>query len=600
MKINLTYFCWLLPILILVISLEVVEMKKEGRFAAHKNDLFASLVIGFVAIAISLLLKTFIFFVYSWMYKFRLSTIPLAAWWPWIFCFFADDFSYYWLHRTNHHVRIFWVSHSVHHSIETLTLASGMRVPWTNFITGNFLFWLWMPLVGFNPAMIMTMKSINEIYQFWLHTEKIKKLPAWIEFMFNTPSHHRVHHGCDHDYLDKNLGGTLIIFDRLFGTFVEETHQAVYGLTKKIKSTNPIVIVFEGWKNLFRDLKKSKRLSDYLNHIFNSPGWNSHETAQLPLLQKATEPEKVTVQSIISSPVKTGGILRRRLIKKLTLIFLFGLLLKTATAQPYIDLLNIHYFNSSGKLNYQGNNNYSLTYFNAAATLPIQAGPDNVFVASPFFENWNTSITKNDNTSINCSSVALPLSFIHAFSANWKMLYSVIPRLNYENSSASNIGQLGGAALVIYQKTPALAIKFGAYYNREFFGNFFIPLAGIDWRINSKNALFGVLPGSLTYEHKANAHFYYGLIFHAITNSYRTSGSSYLRIDDNQPGAFGDIYISKNIVFSGELGYSLFRKMRFGQYGSYTADLNMKDSYYVKVTLAYRIRLDKPAKNNGI
>ncbi|MGH2565918.1 MAG: sterol desaturase family protein, partial [Ginsengibacter sp.] len=148
------------------------------------------------------------------------------------------------------------------------------RVPWTSGFTGNFLFWVWMPLLGIEPYMIILMKSISVLYQFWMHTETIKKLPKWFEMLFNTPSHHRVHHGSNIEYLDKNHGGTLIIWDKLFGTFQQEIFKPTYGLTENIKSLNPFVIEFYEWKNLFNDLRKSGKLKDRFHYLFNSPGWS--------------------------------------------------------------------------------------------------------------------------------------------------------------------------------------------------------------------------------------------------------------------------------------------------------------------------------------
>ncbi|HXL57507.1 MAG TPA: sterol desaturase family protein, partial [Chitinophagaceae bacterium] len=128
---------------------------------------------------------------------------------------------------------------------------------------------------GFTPAMIMLMKSLNAMYQFWLHTEAINKLPGWFECVFNTPSHHRVHHGSDIEYLDKNHAGILIIWDKIFGTYQEEVHKPKYGLTKNIQSNNPFVITMYEWKNLFKDLKKAKSLYDSINYLFNAPGWSN-------------------------------------------------------------------------------------------------------------------------------------------------------------------------------------------------------------------------------------------------------------------------------------------------------------------------------------
>lgn len=275
MQIDYSTFYYTLPGLAIMVIAESIEMVVERRFNNEKKNLFASLCIGVVAIGISAFTKTSIFVIYDWVYQFRLFTLHSNEWWVWVIAFLGDDFSYYWLHRCNHQVRFFWASHSVHHSAETFTFTTGIRVPWTSNLTGNFLFWLWMPLIGISPALVIIMKSISVIYQFWLHTEKIKKLPKCLEAIFNTPSHHRVHHGTDADYLDKNYGGTLIVFDHLFGTFLKETHRAVYGLTTKIKSSNPVVIAFNEWGNLIKDLKKAKTIGDCVNFMFNAPGWSN-------------------------------------------------------------------------------------------------------------------------------------------------------------------------------------------------------------------------------------------------------------------------------------------------------------------------------------
>ena len=142
----------------------------------------------------------------------------------------------------------------------------------------------------------MYVKSINVIYQFWLHTEAVKKLPYWVEYIFNTPSHHRVHHGSNVEYLDKNHGGILMIWDRLFGTYQDEIAKPQYGLTKSINSNNPFTITFYEWKKLWNDLRKATNFKDYLNYIFNAPGWSkdesSHTTRQLreQVLEKKSKP----------------------------------------------------------------------------------------------------------------------------------------------------------------------------------------------------------------------------------------------------------------------------------------------------------------------
>ena len=173
----------------------------------------------------------------------------------------------------------------VHHSSEQFTFSAGLRVPWTSNITGTFLFWAWMPLVGFHPIWILFMQQISLIYQFWIHTETINKLPRPLEFVLNTPSHHRVHHGSDLKYLDKNHGGILIIWDRLFGSFQAEEERPKYGLTKNIDSFNPAVVAFRTWGELCRKAFQSGSLLTGLKYFIKSPGWShdgtSKTTAQL-------------------------------------------------------------------------------------------------------------------------------------------------------------------------------------------------------------------------------------------------------------------------------------------------------------------------------
>lgn len=275
MKPDYSAVLYSLPGMIILVIIESVELAREHRFGEGKKSMFSSLFIGIVAIAIATTTKGVALLCYALVYRYRLVTMPGDAWWAWVICFLSDDLSFYWFHRCSHQVRFFWASHIVHHSPQTFTLTTAFRLPWTSHFTGNFLFWAWMPLLGISPSMIITMKAASTVYQLWLHTEKIKRLPKWVEAVFNTPSHHRVHHGTEVEHLDKNHGGTLIIWDRLFGTFCPETYTPVYGLTENIRSNNPFIIEFSEWGSLIRDLKRSRSLRDRINFLFNSPGWSN-------------------------------------------------------------------------------------------------------------------------------------------------------------------------------------------------------------------------------------------------------------------------------------------------------------------------------------
>ena len=155
----------------------------------------------------------------------------------WIALFFADDLAYYWFHRVSHESRVFWASHVVHHSSQHYNLSTALRQTWVPMT--YFPFWLPLPLLGFPVWMVLLAQAWSLIYQFWIHTERINRLPRLLEAVLNTPSHHRVHHGMNHQYLDKNYGGILIIWDRLFGTFEPEDERVQYGLTKQLDDLPP-------------------------------------------------------------------------------------------------------------------------------------------------------------------------------------------------------------------------------------------------------------------------------------------------------------------------------------------------------------------------
>jgi len=264
------------PAFILLIIVEVVYAYHIQKDLYSVKDTATSIALGLGNLITGIFTKGLILLFFSWLYTYRFFTIPYTAWWAWILLFFADDFSYYWFHRFSHTIRWFWASHVVHHSSEQYNLAAALRQTWTGNLTGSFIFWSWMPLVGFHPAMILLMQSISLLYQFWIHTQALDKMPRWFEYIFNTPSHHRVHHGSDILYLDKNHAGTLIIWDRMFGTFQEEVFTPTFGLTKNVNTYNPVKVAFFEWFKIFKDIRKSPRIAHILGYLFGPPGW-SHD-----------------------------------------------------------------------------------------------------------------------------------------------------------------------------------------------------------------------------------------------------------------------------------------------------------------------------------
>ncbi|MDG1790749.1 MAG: sterol desaturase family protein [Flavobacteriaceae bacterium] len=278
------------PIIIYAIPFFVFAMLLEFVVSSNKNmksytakDAFSSIAMGLGNVFIGFLSKLFVFAALYYVYEsFRIFTIPIT-WWSFVILFFLDDFSYYWFHRTSHENRFFWASHVVHHSSRHYNLSTALRQTWTGGFY-SFIFWLWLPLLGFHPGMILFQMSISLLYQFWIHTELIQQMPKWIEFFFNTPSHHRVHHGSNPIYLDRNHAGILIIWDRLFGTFQPELkHEKVkYGLVVNIKTYNPILIAFNEWGALFKDLiTRNLSVTNRIKYLYKPPGWKHDGTGKL-------------------------------------------------------------------------------------------------------------------------------------------------------------------------------------------------------------------------------------------------------------------------------------------------------------------------------
>jgi sterol desaturase/sphingolipid hydroxylase (fatty acid hydroxylase superfamily) len=265
-----------IPGFVILLSVEAWFSYRENKNLYEKKDTFGSLGLGIGNVLVGFVTKAMIFGLLTFLYKFRLFELDYKKWWFWVLLFFADDFSYYWFHRISHHVNYFWASHVVHHSSQHYNLAAALRQTWTGNATGAFLFWAWMPLVGFQPIWILFMQQISLIYQFWIHTETVNKMPKWFEQIFNTPSHHRVHHGSDLKYLDKNHAGILIIWDRIFGSFKKEEERPHYGLTKNIESFNPAVVAFKTWGDLFKKAFSSGSIKKSINYFLQPPGW-SHD-----------------------------------------------------------------------------------------------------------------------------------------------------------------------------------------------------------------------------------------------------------------------------------------------------------------------------------
>jgi hypothetical protein len=262
-------------------------------------------------------------------------------------------------------------------------------------------------------------------------------------------------------------------------------------------------------------------------------------------------------------------------------------------AQPYIDILTVRYINSPeiGKPG-KDKNSTRLDYFNLSLTLPFQfKNKKDAIILSPFLERWNSQVESIDQYKDYHYGLALPVGFLKSIPhSNWSILTTAIFRMNDANINFQGQTQWGGYFLASWQKTQSLNYKLGLYINSEFFGLFVIPLAGIDWKINDRFNLFGVLPASLTLEYKLSSHFFSGTVFRTFTNSYHDTGTQYMRIDENQLGLYLDYYCGKNWLFNIEAGHSILRKLRGGEWRNINQNWNAANNFYFKCMVGYRLR----------
>lgn len=271
---------YFIPGFIFLILLELVLSYRANMNVHEPKDSIASIGMGIGSLIIGVGVKTVAFGIMLYLYQFDVLGLKehLGAdkWYAWLILVFADDFCMYWHHRLSHDIRLLWAAHINHHSSMNYNLAVALRQSWTEILY-KYTFWLWLPLIGFHPIMVFTMMSLNLIYQFWVHTKTIKRLGP-LEWFMNTPSHHRVHHASNVRYLDKNMGGIFIIWDKLFGTFQEELDEepVVYGITSNIHTYNLFKIAFHEFGNIWNDLKRAPDFKSRLGYLFMPPGW-SHD-----------------------------------------------------------------------------------------------------------------------------------------------------------------------------------------------------------------------------------------------------------------------------------------------------------------------------------
>jgi sterol desaturase/sphingolipid hydroxylase (fatty acid hydroxylase superfamily) len=253
-------------------KLEQLEDSRPASGSYARRDAWASISMGLVSVATTAGWKFLALLGYAALYAYLAPwQLPATAWYTWVIALVGVDLLFYVYHRIAHRVRIIWATHQAHHSSEYFNFATALRQKWNN--SGEILIWIPLPLLGVPPWMVFASFSVNLIYQFWVHTERIDKLWAPFEFVFNTPSHHRVHHGMDPEYLDKNYGGILIIWDRLFGSYQDELFRPHYGLTKPVNTFNIWTLQTREYVAIARDVRACGRFRDRLGYIFGPPGW---------------------------------------------------------------------------------------------------------------------------------------------------------------------------------------------------------------------------------------------------------------------------------------------------------------------------------------
>jgi sterol desaturase/sphingolipid hydroxylase (fatty acid hydroxylase superfamily) len=261
-----------IPVFFILIGIELVVERITHKELYRLPDAIANMSCGITSQLSGLFLRIFGIGIYELLYdNFAFLSLDNSAWWYWVLLFLLVDLAYYWAHRMSHEVNLFWGGHVVHHQSEDYNLSvalrqSSLQVVWT------FAFNLPIALLGFKTLDFALIAALNTLYQFWIHTETIGKL-GWLEYIFNTPSHHRVHHGRDPKYIDKNHAGSLIIWDKMFGTFQAEEEKPTYGITKPINSWNPVFANASHYLEMAKDLKRIPSWSDKLRYLFKKPGW---------------------------------------------------------------------------------------------------------------------------------------------------------------------------------------------------------------------------------------------------------------------------------------------------------------------------------------
>jgi alkylglycerol monooxygenase len=261
-----------IPIFFLLIGFEVLVDRLNGHNNYRFHDAITNISCGVGEQVTGIFFKIIVVTVYEVVFK-KYALFHVSTGWVSGLCLFIGvDFFYYWFHRYSHTINLFWAGHVVHHQSEEYNLSVALRQGWFQKFF-SFAFYLPLAFIGFAPAQFLIVSSVITLYQFWIHTKLIKKM-GFLEWFLNTPSHHRVHHGVNSKYIDKNHAGALIIWDRMFGTFQAEEEDVIYGITVPISTWDPVKANFRQWVLIYRGLNKMQSFKDRLRYLYKPPGWD--------------------------------------------------------------------------------------------------------------------------------------------------------------------------------------------------------------------------------------------------------------------------------------------------------------------------------------
>lgn len=269
MELDLTIYA--IPAFFFLMIVESTITARRRIRGYESRDTATSLAMGVGNVLIDLGMKSVHFALLTLVAGFAPLRLG-GQWWEWLLLLLGTDFCYYWFHRLSHEVRFLWAAHVNHHSSRRYNLSTALRQSWTTPFTVMLFYWP-LALIGFDPMRILVAIALNTLYQFWIHTEVIDRVGP-LEAVINTPSHHRVHHGRNIEYLDRNYGGMLITWDRLFGTFEPERAPVDYGLTKNIDTYHPVRVAFHEWQAMLRDAREAATWREALNYLLQPPGWS--------------------------------------------------------------------------------------------------------------------------------------------------------------------------------------------------------------------------------------------------------------------------------------------------------------------------------------